>query len=138
MNDEPNAAPRTATGHVSIDELSDAAEQLLTADEASRVAQHVTECSHCAELAAALTDACALLRDEPAPPMPEAVFDRLSAVVRAESERRASGAAQAEDDAERAARAKRAVGNFGAHPDFDRKWDPAERVRRDSDARSNG
>lgn len=126
MNDEPNAAPRSSSGHVSIDELSDAAEHLLGTDDAARVAQHVAECAQCAELAAALTDVCAALGEDPAPAMPDAVFARLSAVVRAESERRTSGTARAEEEAERAARAKRTVGTFGDHPDFDRSWEPEE------------
>ncbi|OYO02428.1 hypothetical protein [Enemella evansiae] len=131
MNDEPTAAPRAATGHVSIEELSDAAEQLLTAEDAARVTDHVQACAQCGELARALADACDALRSEPAPPMPDAVFDRLSAVVRAESERRSSGTARAEEEAERAARAKRTVGTFGDHPDFDRSWEP-DRSRSES------
>lgn len=131
MNDEVNASPQmsSAAEHISLDELADAAERLLADDRAAQVRAHVAACTRCAEAEAALTHTRSALTEEPTPAMPAAVFDRLNRVVEAEVERRRAGGSQAEADVEQAARAKRSVGNFGQHPDFDRKWSP-EQVRR--------
>lgn len=103
--------------HPSLEMIADAAEDLLTAEQADQVALHLDRCADCAALAAALTEACEMVADSPAPPMPDAVFDRLTAVVRAESQRRASGAAKAEAEADAAAAVRRtALGTFGENP----------------------
>lgn len=105
---------QSALDHPSIEVLSDAAADLLAHDEALRVRAHLETCADCRETAAALADACTALQSLPAPPMPDAVFARLTAVVRAESERRATGVAHAEAEAEIAEAAKRThLGTFG-------------------------
>ncbi|GAB3708602.1 zf-HC2 domain-containing protein [Mariniluteicoccus flavus] len=105
--------------HVSVDELADAAEDLLPPERAAAVQNHVGGCSSCAAVAAALVDVCEALADAPVPPMPDTVFTRLQAVVEAESERRASGAADNEDADARALTAKRtSVGSFGQNPAY--------------------
>ncbi|WP_425310614.1 zf-HC2 domain-containing protein [Ammonicoccus fulvus] len=103
--------------HPSVEVLSDAAADLLSASEAQRIQAHLEACADCRDVAAALADACLALESLPAPPMPDAVFARLTAVVQAESQRRASGVARAEEDAEIAEAAKRTdLGTFGQNP----------------------
>lgn len=103
--------------HPSVEVLSDAAADLLSASEAQRVKDHLEACAECRDVAVALADACLALQSLPAPPMPDAVFARLSAVLQAESERRATGVARAEEDAEIAEAAKRTdLGTFGQNP----------------------
>lgn len=103
--------------HPSVEVLSDAAADMLSDTESQRVQAHLDSCAECREVAVALADACTALQSLPAPPMPDAVFARLTAVVRAESERRATGVARAEEDAEIAEAAKRTdLGTFGQNP----------------------
>ncbi|MDO5498423.1 MAG: hypothetical protein Q4F67_01935 [Propionibacteriaceae bacterium] len=103
--------------HVSVDVLADAAENLLSPEQVTLVNDHLHQCPECAEIAQALTDACEALRELPAPPMPEAVLQRLTALVRAESERRANGEADAEVEAGIADAAKRTdLGTFRQNP----------------------
>ena len=119
MTDETNASP--PGHHIPVDELADAAERLLPADQAARVSAHLDVCADCTALAAALTDVCTQLRDEPPVQMPDSVFQRLSAVVRSEAERRADGAQRAEETETCAAQAK-AIGSFGADPESTHNW----------------
>lgn len=115
MTDQVPGPP--SDDHVSVTVLADAAEDLLPAAEVARVNEHLSRCAACTELAQALTDACDALRDLPAPPMPEPVFERLSALVRAESQRRASGEAEAEAEAAIAEAVRRTdLGTFRQNP----------------------
>lgn len=108
--------------HVTIDELADASEQVLPDARAAAVAAHLDDCAACRELAEALARTCQALADEPVPPMPPAVFDRLQAVVAAESARRASGEAAADEREAAAQAAKRtALGTFGRNPAYGKK-----------------
>lgn len=121
---EPGLTPGE---HVSIDTLADAAEDLLDPQDAARVRTHVASCTECTEAAESLRAASAAIRDLPAPPMPSAVFDRLTAVVRAESERRATGIARAEEEAEKAEAFRRTdLGSFGQNPPFGKSVPLAE------------
>lgn len=108
--------------HVTIDELADADEQLLPPARAADVPAHLDDCGDCRELAAALARTCQALAADPAPPMPAAVFERLQSVVAAESARRSSGGADADDAEARALAAKRtALGTFGQNPTYAKK-----------------
>jgi anti-sigma factor RsiW len=107
----------TESAHPTVEVLADAAEDLLSEGEARQVAGHVAGCADCAETVAALTAVRSVLQEAPAPRMPDAVFAQLQAVVRAESTRRASGAAEAEAEAAAVEAAKRtALGTFGQNP----------------------
>lgn len=58
-----------------------------------------------------------ILADDPTPTMPEDVFQRLDAVVRAEAQRRANGETEAADEDARIAAARRTqTGSFGSNP----------------------
>lgn len=112
MTDE--VREQAETDHPDVDVLSDLSAGLLSHREAARVRAHLEACAGCRAVAAALDDASAALRSLPAPPMPDAVFARLTAVVRTESERRATGEARAEREAGIAEAAKRTdLGTFG-------------------------
>jgi len=111
--------------HVSLDILADAAEDLLTNDERDHVEKHLRTCVECAELARTLSVATDAIRDLAAPPMPSAVQERLIALVREESERRASGVAEAEEAAGVAEAAKRTdLGSFRQNPLITQKMPP--------------
>lgn len=115
MTDSAPGAP--GSEHPTIEVLADAAEDLLPDDEARLVTDHLAMCADCAQTAAALADVCVTLRDAPAPPMPDAVFNRLQDVVRSESARRASGVAAAEVETAAIEAAKRTeLGTFGRNP----------------------
>ncbi|GAB3622357.1 hypothetical protein GCM10027418_04390 [Mariniluteicoccus endophyticus] len=108
--------------HVTVDQIADAGEDLLTPDEAVVVESHVAVCAECQETAAAVDATTALLAADPAPAMPDDVFTRLEAVVAAESERRESGrAAQEEAQASAAAIRRTALGTFGQNPAYGTK-----------------
>ncbi len=76
--------------HPSVDDLADAAEGLLDEPRALAVEQHLIDCSDCREVSTALTAITPMLAAEPAPSMPAAVDARMSAVLTAESARRAA------------------------------------------------
>lgn len=106
-----------AQDHPPVEVLADATAELLSAQEAAAVRDHLTDCDACRTLVDELHAAAGALQDLPAPPMPQAVLDRLTAVVRAESERRAIGVFEAEAQAEIIEAAKRtALGTFGQNP----------------------
>lgn len=108
--------------HVDLDAIADAQEDLPDPEQAALVRAHLTQCAECAAIAAVLTETCAALADEPAPAMPDAVFERLTAVVAAESARRRSGRLSAEEQAARTQAAKRtAIGSFGENPSYGKK-----------------
>lgn len=67
--------------HPSIDELADAAEDLVAADRGAEIGAHLEGCAPCREQAAALAAVTATLASEPAPQMPAQVAERLRAVV---------------------------------------------------------
>ncbi|WP_432559326.1 anti-sigma factor family protein [Granulicoccus sp. GXG6511] len=103
--------------HIALEVLADAAEHLLTPDEQQRVETHLQMCPECTELAEALSEAGAAVRELPAPPMPADVLDRLTGLVRNESERRASGVAEAEAESGLVEAAKRTdLGSFRQNP----------------------
>lgn len=100
--------------HVPITELADEAAGLLDSTRRSAVREHVSSCPQCAATAAELDQVSTTLAADPRPEMPDEVFARLDAVVRAESARRTSGQAQREEEDFRRAEAKRtALGTFG-------------------------
>lgn len=108
-----------AVDHVSIEELADHAEGLLSAERAETVSTHVAGCSDCAKLAAALKEVSATLAAEPLPKMPLEVQQRLAGVISSEATRRANGEARAAEEAQQAAAAKRtALGSFGQNPGY--------------------
>ncbi|WP_026926111.1 hypothetical protein [Granulicoccus phenolivorans] len=110
------------TDHVDLDAIADADEDLPTPERAARVRRHLIGCPECAAIAAILAETCAAVAADPAPAMPDAVFERLSEVVRAESARRRSGLLSAEEQASRTQAAKRtALGSFGENPSYGRK-----------------
>ncbi|MDO5681586.1 MAG: zf-HC2 domain-containing protein [Propionibacteriaceae bacterium] len=102
---------------MTLDLLADADEELLTAVEQARVDAHLRDCAECRELAQELTDATAAVRELSAPAMPADVLERLTNAVRAESERRATGIAAAEEEAGIADASKRTdIGSFRQNP----------------------
>lgn len=108
--------------HPPMELLADAAAELLPDDESRTVEDHLARCADCAAVAAALTEVGQVLRDTPSAPMPDSVFARLNSAVRAESERRASGAAEAEARAAAVEAARRtALGTFGQNPAAEKK-----------------
>lgn len=108
---------RHESEHPAMEVLADAAENLLPDDQARGVTDHLATCADCADTAAALAQVCITLRDAPAPPMPDAVFRRLQAVIRSESARRDSGVAAAETESAAIEAARRtALGTFGDNP----------------------
>lgn len=103
--------------HFTADELSAAAEGLLTGDQAAEIDRHVASCSECTAAAVLLGTVRAALADlahADTAPMPAAVADRLDAAMAAESDRRASGEAAADLARKQAEHAKRlSTGSFG-------------------------
>lgn len=120
-----SVAGQHPTDHLDAEVLADAAENLLSPAEADRVELHLQQCAQCTELAQSLRETTALLRDLPAPAMPEAVAARLRETVRRESQRRASGAAEAEEAAGIAEAAKQTdLGSFRHNPVMDKNGSP--------------
>lgn len=113
------------TDHIDVDVLADAAEGLLSPSDTERVELHLQQCAHCTELARALTETTAALRALPKPPMPDAVATRLRDTIRRESQRRASGVAEAEEAAGIADAAKQTdLGSFRHNPVMDKNGAP--------------
>lgn len=113
------------TDHIDVEILADAAEDLLSPAEADRVELHLQECTRCTEFAHRLAKTTAVLRDLTAPPMPDAVAARLRDIVRRESQRRASGVADAEKAAGVAEAAKQTdLGSFRHNPVMDKNGSP--------------
>lgn len=109
--------------------LADAAEDLLPPAEAAAVADHLRDCTACADLAQRVTDVSQAVREHPVPAMPPAVSRRLTDVVRAEAQRRASGISAAEESASLAEAAKRTdLGTFRQNPVLDRATRGAPRI----------
>lgn len=102
------------SGHLSIDELADAAAGSLGPGRRAPVEQHLAGCVVCREQAAALRQVSTRLAVEPAPKMPAAVADRLEAALRHESARRASGVTSPTDRPQREAQARRIKPSLGA------------------------
>ena len=92
------------TDHPTLDELADAAEDLLSPEQSAAVEAHLTTCADCRARAASLRAVTAELGAVPAPAMPIDVAQRLSRVLVAESANR-----------ERPRTAKVTLGNFGAN-----------------------
>lgn len=92
------------TDHPTLDELAEAAEQLLSPDRSAAVAAHLATCAECQAWAASLRAVTAELGAAPAPAMPSDVAQRLSRVLVAESAHR-----------DRPRSAKVTLGNFGAN-----------------------
>jgi len=91
------------TDHPTLDELADAAEDLLSPEQAAAVEAHLASCADCQAQAASLRAVTAELAAAPVPTMPPDVAQRLSRVLVAESAHR---------DRPRSARVT--LGNFGA------------------------
>ena len=72
------------TDHPSRDTLADAAEGLLEPDDAAVVDAHVDGCADCQAELAAFNQVSTVLAAVPAPTMPVAVAERLSAAIAAE------------------------------------------------------
>ena len=92
------------TDHPTLDELADAAEDLLSAEQAAAIEAHLASCADCRAQAASLRAATAELGAVPAPTMPTDVASRLSRVLVAEAAQRS-----------RPRSAKVTLGNFGAN-----------------------
>jgi len=70
--------------HPSVDELADAAEGLLPAEQAAVVFDHVAGCADCQDHSRALVEVREMLAQEPMPAVPPAVAGRLADTIRAE------------------------------------------------------
>ena len=92
------------TDHPTLDELADAAEDLLSAEQAAAIEAHLAFCADCQAQAASLRAVTAELGTVPAPTMPTDVASRLSRVLVAEAAHR-----------DRPPSAKVTLGNFGAN-----------------------
>jgi anti-sigma factor RsiW len=104
----------SVTDHPSIDELAEAAEQLLEPARAAEVSAHLTGCAACRDSAEALAEVTAILRSEPVPTMPAAVAERLDRVVAAEQDRRGGRRALGLVSSAGSSRSARAtLGRFG-------------------------
>jgi anti-sigma factor RsiW len=102
------------TDHPSIDELAEAAEQLLEPARATEVSAHLAGCTACQESARALAEVTATLQSEPAPAMPQAVAERLDRVVAAEQDRRSGRRALSlVSSTGSSSRARPTLGRFG-------------------------
>ncbi|WP_375424444.1 hypothetical protein [uncultured Friedmanniella sp.] len=99
--------------HPSLDDLADAAEDLLGPARAAEVATHVADCPSCQQSSAALRSVTGILAAAPAPPMPAAVAGRLEAALAQESARRQAEAARTPPPARRPAPARVTLGHFG-------------------------
>ena len=103
--------------HPSVEELADASEGLLSAEQAAAVAEHLTGCEDCRRRVAALRDVSAALAAEPRPVMPSTVADRLNSVLIEEAARRdgtgPAGPGEAERPIPRAPRPRTTLGAFG-------------------------
>lgn len=108
---EPGADP--VNGHPSVEELAEAGEDLLSADRATEVADHLAECAECRQTVAALRGVSAALAGEPRPEMPSAVADRLTAVLREEATRR-DPTGTAGPGRSRSVRPRTTLGAFGS------------------------
>lgn len=115
------------TDHIDVDVLADAAEDLLSPAESERVERHLQQCPQCTELARTLTETTAALRALPTPPMPDTVAARLRDTIRRESQRRATGVAEAEEAAGIAEAAKQTdLGSFRHNPVMDKNGSPTQ------------
>lgn len=101
--------------HLTTDQLAD----LATGSPAADLRAHLSECTACAAALAAVTGSAGLLGRALAPtePMPSSVAARLSGVIEAESERRASGRAAQDAESRQREHAQRlATGTFANAP----------------------
>ncbi len=99
--------------HPPIDDLADAAEDLLDPDRTVRVAGHVAGCVTCQDTTAALAQVSQVLAAVPVPTIPPAVDARLTAALAAESEQRSTAAALGHS-VPRSHPPRHSLGHFGA------------------------
>ena len=92
------------TDHPTLDELADAAEDLLSPERAAAIEAHLASCADCRARAASLRTVTAELGAVPATTMPPDVAQRLNRVLVAESAHR-----------DRPRSTKVTLGNFGAN-----------------------
>lgn len=103
--------------HITATELADAAEGLLSSERTAEIEAHLAACETCTRAATGIASVARELAQAPSEQMPADVVERLSAIVAAESKRRASGQQAEEHQRRQAEHAKRhTLGTFGENP----------------------
>ena len=110
---------RRHSAHVDANVLAELSAGLISGRRATRIHAHLAGCQRCASVSAGLSGVRVLLASVSQPPMPEAVTERLSAVIAAEAADRSAAAAAPEQLAR--GRTPRLAGIAGGGPPR-RRW----------------